>query len=81
MDLEKLEKEISPIGDVFKKSSKEVSCAGWVSNTRELGKIKFLLLRDITGTVQVTAVKEKTDAKIFEMIDKISDLLFMLKEQ
>lgn len=72
MDLEKLEKEISPIGDVFKKSSKEVSCAGWVSNTRELGKIKFLLLRDITGTVQVTAVKEKTDAKIFEMIDKIS---------
>ena len=72
MDLEKLEKEISPIGDIFKKSSKEVSCAGWVSNTRELGKIKFLLLRDISGVVQVTAVKEKTDAKIFEMIDKIS---------
>jgi nondiscriminating aspartyl-tRNA synthetase len=72
MDLEKLEKEISPIGDIFKKSSKEVSCAGWVSNTRELGKIKFLLLRDISGIVQVTAVKEKTDAKIFEMIDKIS---------
>ena len=66
MDLEKLEKEISPIEDIFKKNFKEVSCAGWVRNTRELGKIKFLLLRDITGIIQVTAVKEKTDRKNFE---------------
>jgi aspartyl-tRNA synthetase len=72
MDLEKLEKEIHPIEDIFKKDIKEISCAGWVSNTRELGKIKFLLLRDITGIIQVTAVKEKTDKKIFDLIDKIS---------
>src|SRR5271157_3730580 len=72
MDLGKMDKEISPIEDIFKKNLKEVSCAGWVSNTRELGKIKFLLLRDITGVIQVTAVKEKTDNKIFSLIDKIS---------
>lgn len=71
MDLGKLESEIIPVGEVFKKGQKEVSVAGWVSNTRELGKIKFLLLRDLSGLIQVTAVKDKVDKKIFEVIDTI----------
>ncbi len=72
MDLGKLEKEIIPIGEVFKKNLKEVSVAGWVGITRELGKIKFLILRDSTGAIQVTAVKERVDKKIFDLIDKIT---------
>ena len=37
-----------------------------------MGKIKFLLLKDQTGLIQITAVKGKTDDKIFDMIDKIA---------
>ena len=39
---------------------------GWVHNTRELGKIRFLLLRDISGIIQVTAVKGKVSEQIFK---------------
>jgi len=60
-----------PISEVFSGKSKKVELAGWVKNTRALGKIKFLVLRDISGEIQVTAVEKETDKKIFEMIDKI----------
>ncbi len=33
---------------------REVKVAGWVHTTRRLGKIAFLILRDFTGTLQVT---------------------------
>jgi len=36
----------------------EVTIAGWVHEVRELGGITFLLLRDSTGIVQVTASKK-----------------------
>ena len=35
----------------------EVTLCGWVHEVRELGKLTFLLLRDSTGIVQVTAKK------------------------
>jgi aspartyl-tRNA synthetase len=60
------------IADVFNGKQKKVELAGWVKNTRALGKIKFLVLRDISGEIQVTAVEKETDKKIFERIDKIS---------
>ena len=58
------------IKEAFK--SKKVEIAGWVHNTRGLGKIKFLLLRDVSGLIQVTAVKGKVEKEIFEAIDKVS---------
>ena len=60
-----------PISEVFSGKSKKVELAGWVKNTRALGKIKFLVLRDISGEIQVTAVGSETDKNIFELIDKI----------
>ncbi len=60
-----------PISEVFSGKNKKVKLAGWVKNTRALGKIKFLVLRDITGEVQVTAVGSETDKNIFDLIDKI----------
>ncbi|VVB82796.1 Aspartate--tRNA(Asp/Asn) ligase [uncultured archaeon] len=60
-----------PISEVFSGKNKKVELAGWVKNTRALGKIKFLVLRDISGEIQVTAVGSETDKNIFEMIDKI----------
>ena len=60
-----------PISEVFSGKSKKVELAGWVKNTRALGKIKFLVLRDISGEIQITAVGSETDKKIFELIDKV----------
>lgn len=60
------------ISDVLSKSHKEAEIAGWADNIRELGKIRFLVLRDISGTIQITAVKDKVDKKVFDEIAKIS---------
>jgi nondiscriminating aspartyl-tRNA synthetase len=43
-----------------------------VKNVRALGKIKFLVVRDSTSEIQITASEGKVDAGVFEMIDKIS---------
>jgi nondiscriminating aspartyl-tRNA synthetase len=59
------------IADVFSGKAKKVELAGWVKNTRALGKIKFLVLKDISGEIQVTAVEGETDKKVFEQIDKM----------
>ncbi len=71
-DLRRLTKKRVLIEDVFKKNLKKVEIIGWASKTRGLGKIRFLLLRDISGMIQVTAVRSKVKGDIFEMMDKIS---------
>jgi aspartyl-tRNA synthetase len=69
-------KEISEkrilIDEVFKSEKETVEIAGWADNVRELGKIRFLILRDISGEIQIVAVKDKVDKKVFEEIGKIS---------
>jgi aspartyl-tRNA synthetase len=72
INLEKLSKERILIDDIFKKNLKKVNVVGWVSKTRGLGKIRFLLLRDISGIIQITAVRNKVNEKIFEVMDKVS---------
>ncbi|MGC8568154.1 MAG: aspartate--tRNA(Asn) ligase [Candidatus Micrarchaeia archaeon] len=47
---------------------KEVVVAGWVHEVRELGSITFLLLRDSTGIVQVTAKKGVTDPTLIKQM-------------
>ncbi len=71
-DLVKLNENRTSIKDVFESKKKSVEIAGWVHNTRGLGKIKFLLLRDVSGLIQVTAVKGKVDDAVFEIADKVS---------
>src|SRR4030042_2324371 len=61
-----------PIEDVFKHKAKNVEIAGWVKNVRALGKIKFLVVRDLSSEIQITATEKGTDAGVFEMMDKIS---------
>ncbi len=41
-------------------NGEEVTLCGWVHEVRELGKLKFLLLRDSTGIVQVTGKRGTT---------------------
>ena len=72
LNLEKLDQNRTMIEEVFSSKSKNVEVVGWVHNTRELGKIKFLVLRDSSGIIQVTAPEKKVDKKIFSEVDKIS---------
>jgi nondiscriminating aspartyl-tRNA synthetase len=59
------------ISEIFRQKKKKAEIAGWVKNTRALGKIRFLVLRDISGEIQITAPEKKTDKKVFDIMDKI----------
>jgi aspartyl-tRNA synthetase len=48
---------------------KEVSLAGWAEDVRNLGGIVFLIVRQRSGTFQVTL--KKTDAELFNRVSKI----------
>jgi nondiscriminating aspartyl-tRNA synthetase len=50
---------------------KEVVLMGWTHILRDKGKIKFLILRDEHGTVQVTIPQKKVSEDVF----KTSELL------
>jgi aspartyl-tRNA synthetase len=51
---------------------KEVTLCGWVHEIRDLGNVKFLILRDREGFIQVMAKKGLCEDKILEKIAKIS---------
>jgi len=49
------------IKDILKhKKEEKVLIKGWVENSRDLGKIRFLLIKDITGIIQVTCLKKNS---------------------
>lgn len=50
-------------------AGKEVLIEGWVHEIRDQSKIKFVLLRDFTGTIQLVVLPE--NKKVFESIAKI----------
>ena len=60
-----------PIQDIFKGklADKEVSIRGWVWRARGSGKIRFIILRDSTGRIQVTFEKE-SNPDIFKLAKK-----------
>lgn len=59
--------EITP-----KLDGREVSLCGWVHEIRDLGGLKFIILRDRGGFIQITAKKGTTNEEIMNKIDKIS---------
>ncbi len=50
---------------------KEVILMGWTHILRDKGKIKFLILRDEHGTVQVTIPQKKVSEEVFEVSGKL----------
>lgn len=71
MDLAKLNKERRYIESITPKDDgKKVTVAGWIYDSRDLSKIRFIVLRDITGKIQVTAFKDKTSKEIFDAMAK-----------
>ncbi len=59
--------------------NKDVVLAGWVHDVRVLGGISFLLLRDMSGIVQVTAPKAKAPPEVLKEIAGLhqEDVLFV----
>ncbi|MEM3087370.1 MAG: aspartate--tRNA(Asn) ligase [Halobacteria archaeon] len=45
---------------------KRVTVAGWAEETRDMGGLLFLVLRDGHGKVQVTLAKKRVDASLFD---------------
>ena len=68
--LQKFKKNRKLIKDV---KSGKIEIAGWVYDSRALGKIKFILVKDSSGLIQVTAVKGKTKEEVFDLMDRISN--------
>ncbi|MEM1515552.1 MAG: aspartate--tRNA(Asn) ligase [Candidatus Bathyarchaeia archaeon] len=52
-------------------NGKEVTLTGWVMDVRDLGGIKFLLLRDREGLIQVTVPRDEVDKSIVYLIEDL----------
>jgi len=59
------------IKDSFEAKGK-VLLKGWVHETRDLKKVRFLVLKDISGRIQVTGINGKTDGETFELLDNLN---------
>src|SRR3989338_1876979 len=73
MDLQKLNKERIHIGDVMSENEgAAVTVAGWLYDSRALGKVRFIILRDASGEIQVTGIKGECSNEVFELMGKAS---------
>lgn len=54
------------------KEDGEVIVKGWIQDTRNLGGISFVVLRDRFGTVQITLPKKKIDPELFAKITTLA---------
>ena len=50
---------------------KEITVLGWVQEIRDLGAIKFIILQDRQGTVQVTIPRKKAGKEVFEKANSL----------
>jgi aspartyl-tRNA synthetase len=64
--------ERSYIQEVLEGEKEKVNVKGWVHDSRDLGKVRFLLLRDISGIIQITGHKDKSDKKIFDLMKNVN---------
>ena len=47
----------------------EVTLFGWVQEVRDLGGLRFVILQDREGTIQVTVLRKKADAEVVSKAD------------
>ncbi len=53
------------------KGKGEVEVCGWVHDFRDLSKVRFIVLKDISGRIQVTGIQGECDESVFERMGKI----------
>lgn len=54
------------------KGNKEVLIAGWVQEIRNLGNLKFIILRDREGTAQICIKKKKASDEILNKVKELT---------
>jgi len=54
-------------------AEKEVTVAGWVHRLRDLGKLKFIVLRDVSGIIQITLKQGTADPKLIELANSLRE--------
>lgn len=62
---------ITQIESIDKFISEQVTISGWIFNRRSSGKIRFLQLRDGSGTIQCVVLANETSPEVFELADRI----------
>ncbi|MEK6891525.1 MAG: aspartate--tRNA(Asn) ligase [Nanoarchaeota archaeon] len=65
------EMERNYISDAFSKKGK-VLLKGWVHEVRDLSKVRFVVLRDVSGQIQLVGVKSETDDESFELMKTLN---------
>lgn len=60
------------IQGLSKQVNKEVFLQGWIQEIRNIGKIKFVILRDRTGDMQTLALQKETEPASFKLIDSLT---------
>lgn len=58
------------LNEIGKHIGKKVLIKGFAQEIRDLNNIKFVLVRDITGTVQAISLKKSTDPESHELVSK-----------
>jgi len=51
-----------------KKENTKVLLKGWIHDARDLKKVRFIVLKDKSGRIQITGVNGKTPKKVFEQM-------------
>ena len=63
--------EYISIKDVANYENQEVLIQGWVYNKRSSGKLRFLLIRDGSETIQCVVFKGNVTDKVFDAADQL----------
>ncbi len=60
------------IANISESVDRMITLSGWISNRRSSGKIRFLQLRDGSGTIQCVVLKNETSPEAFDLADRIA---------
>jgi asparaginyl-tRNA synthetase len=60
------------IQDLSAHEGKEVTLRGWVYNKRDIGKIRFLVIRDGSGYAQGVVVKKEVEPAVFDLAAQLT---------
>ncbi|UCD86906.1 MAG: asparagine--tRNA ligase [Desulfobacterales bacterium] len=60
------------IDTIGKYDNQDVTVCGWLTHKRSSGRIRFLVLRDGTGTIQATCIKGETDNQVLDLYQELT---------